>query len=136
MLYSAELRRHSKAVRDCFFLFFHCALCLLDAGLLTGEVAEVEYACTANFTNFVELYLLDEGGLVGENLLDTNAACYLADCECLCVRGSSADLDNYTAEVLKSFLVTFLDTIRNCYGITSLELGISCSLVLREGLFY
>ncbi len=56
MLYSVELRSRF-AVGDCYaalLVVLSCSLLLLDAGFLTSEVAEVEDACSANFTNHVE----------------------------------------------------------------------------------
>ena len=114
------------------FGFGDCALSFLDASLLTREVAEVEYACTAYFTDFVHFNLVNEGGLVRENPLNSDSVGDFTDGESLGVRGGAANLDHHAAEVLEPVLVTFFDPVGNGDGVTSLELRIGSGFVLRE----
>ena len=62
-------------------LFFSSVDFFLDAGLLTGQIAEVEDTCATHFTVLVHLDLVDEGGLEGEDSLHTDASGNLADRE-------------------------------------------------------
>ena len=77
---------------------------LLDAGLLTGEVAEVEDACAANLTELVDLDLVDERGLEGENPFDSDTAGNFADRERAGVGGRTAYLDDDASELLQSLI--------------------------------
>lgn len=45
-------------------------------------------------------------------------------------------MDNYTSEFLKTLFIAFLYLIYYGDGITSLELWVLCSLILRKCLFY
>ena len=62
-----------------FSKFFCHELLLLDAGLLTGEVAEVEDACPADFTDLIELDAVDGRRLIREDSFDTHATGNFAD---------------------------------------------------------
>ena len=106
---------------------------LLDAGLLAGEITEVEDACAANLTDLVYLDAVNERGLVGENPFNTYAAGYLADSECPGEGIHTLYLDNYSTEFLESLLITFLDSVGHGDGITCLELRIGgCFLVIES----
>ena len=111
-------------------------LLLLDPGLLAGEVPEVEDAGPADLTDLVDLDRLDGGELVREDSLDSDTAGNLADGESPGERGGTANLDNHTSELLKSFLVTFLDPVGHGDGVAGLEIRIGSGLVLRECLLY
>ena len=141
MLYSIELRSQYLAGpvpgKDLFGGgLFDDALGLFDASLLAGKLAEVEDACPADLTDLVELDGLDGRKLVRENPLDSDAAGNLADGESPGERGGTANLDDDALELLKSFLVTFLDPVGHGDGVTGLELRIGSGLVLRECLLY
>ena len=140
MLYSIELRSRFAGTGPAVVLFgggfLYTPLRFLDAGLLAGEVAEIEDTCSADLTYLVDFNLVDKGTLVRENPFDTDAVGYLADGKSPGVRGSTANLDDYSAEILKSVLVTFFDPVGNGYGITGLELRIGGCFVLREGILH
>ena len=116
--------------------FLRNELLLLDPGLLAGEVPEVEDAGPADLTYLVELDGLDGRKLVREDSLDSDAAGNLADGESPGERGCSANLDDDALELLKSFLVSFLDPVGNGDGVTGLELRVGSGFVLRECLLY
>ena len=116
--------------------FLDDALGLFDASLLAGELAEIEDACAADLTNFVDLDLVNERALVRENPFDSDAIGDLADGESPGIRGSTANLDDYSAEILKSVLVTFFDPVGNGDGVTGLECRIGGCFVLREGFLH
>ena len=62
VLYSVELRSRVAGQAGGLLLFvLYDSLGFLDAGLLAGEVAEVEDACSADFSYLVELDGIDEG---------------------------------------------------------------------------
>ena len=111
-------------------------LLLLDASLLTWEATEVEDTCSTNFTNLVELDWLDEWWLHWENSFNTYTACNLAHCECPGVCLCSAKLDNCSSELLKSLLVTLLDSV--CHGdcVTGLEFWVAGYFFVSECLLY
>ena len=141
MLYSIELRSQYLPGRnpglDLFGgSFLHNALGLFDASLLTGKLAEVEDACPADFTNLVDLDLVDERAFDRENPFNADAVGDLADCKGPGIRGSSTNLDDYSAEVLKSILITFFNPVGNGDGVTGLELRIGGCFVLREGILH
>ena len=140
MLYSIELRSQETGTGPVVNLFggsfLHNTLGLLDASLLTGELAEIEDACAADLTHFVDLDLVDERAFVRENPFNTNSVGDLADSESPGIRGSTANLDDYSAEILKSVLITFFDPVGNGDGITGLECRIGGCFVLREGILH
>ena len=140
MLYSIELRSQETGTGPVVNLFggslLHNTLGLLDASLLAGELAEIEDACAADLTNFVDLDLVNERALVRENPFDSDAIGDLADGESPGIRGSTANLDDYSAEILKSVLITFFDPVSNRDGITGLECRIGGCFVLREGFLH
>ena len=107
---------------------------LLDAGLLTGKITEVEDACAANLTDLVYLDAVNERGLVGENPFNTYAAGYLADSECPCEGIHTLYLDNYSTEFLESLLITFLDSVGHGDCVTGLELRIGGNFLILESL--
>ena len=109
-------------------------LLFFDAGLLAGEIAEVEDAGPADLSYLVDFDAVDEGGLEGENPLDSDAAGNLADGESPGERGGATDLDAHASELLKSFLITFLDPVSHGDGVTGLELGELCCLSVIESL--
>ena len=111
-------------------------LLLLDPGLLAGEVPEVEDAGPADLTDLVDLDRLDGGELVREDSLDSDTAGNLADGESPGERGGTANLDDYALELLKSFLVTFLDPVGNGDGVTGLELREVGYILVRECFVY
>ena len=141
MLYSIELRsQYVTGTGPGVVLFggdfLDGTLGFADAGLLAGEVAEVEDTRPADLTDLVDLDLLDERALVRENPLDTDAVGNLTDGECPGIRSGTANLDDYSAEILKSVLITFFDPVGNGDGVTGLELRIGGRLVLREGILH
>ena len=140
MLYSIELRSHYAGMNPAVVLFgggfLYVPLRFLDTGFLAGEVAEVEDACPADFTNLVDFNLVNERALVREDPFDTDAVGYLADGKGPCVRGSTANLDDYTAEILEPVLVSFFDPVGDGDGVTGLEFRIGGCFVLREGLLH
>ena len=107
---------------------------LADAGLLTGEIAEVEDTCTTHFTTLVDLDAVNERGLVRENSLNTHATGDFANREGLGERIHAANLNDYTAELLESFFITFLDSVGNGDGVTGLEIGIGGYFLVIESL--
>ena len=140
MLYSIELRSRFAGTGPAVVLFggglLDGALRFLDPGLLAGEVAEVEDAGPADFTYLVDFDLVDERAFVRENPLDTDAVGYLADGKCPGERGCTANLDDNTAEILKSVLITFFDPIGHGDGVAGLELRIGGCFILREGFLH
>lgn len=112
------------------------ALRLLDAGLLAGEVAEVEDACATYFSDLVEFNLFNRRRLEGENPLYSYSVGDLADGEGLHAGGCSANLYHYAAEALEPVLVTLLDLVGDRDCVSCLELGIILSPVLGERLLY
>ena len=80
-----------------WLLFFLCSFevdgALLDAGLLTREVTEVEDARAADFTVLVDLDAVDERGLIRENPLNTDTVRNLANRERLRQSVLALDLD-------------------------------------------
>ena len=102
-------------------LFFDADFLLLDTGLLTGEVAQIEDAGAAHSTVLVDVDLLDERTGEGEDTLHSDAVSDLADSKGL---GSSAStaLQHNALEVLDSLFVTFFDLVMYSDGIASLEL--------------
>ena len=115
-------------------LFFCSVDLLLDAGLLTGEITEVEDTGAANLTHLVYLNAVNERALVGENPFHTNSAGHLADCESPCEGIHTLYLDDDSAEFLKPLLITFLNPIGNGDGITGLELRILGRFLILESL--
>ena len=107
---------------------------LLDAGLLTGEITEVEDACAADLTNLVDLDAVNERGLVGENPFNTYAAGYLADSECPGEGIHTLYLDNYSTKLLESLFITFLDSVGHGDCVTGLELRIGGYFLILESL--
>ena len=141
MLYSIELRSQYEPgrspVSDLFGgSFLHNTLGLSDASLLTRKLAEIEDACPADLTYLVDLDLVDERAFVRENPFDTDAVGDLADSKCPGIRGSSTNLDNYSAEVLKSVLVTFFNPVSHGDSVAGLECRIGGCFVLREGILH
>ena len=122
MLYSIEL--WSQLVGRLGLLIFSSVDFLADAGLLTGEVAEVEDTGAANLAILVNLDAVNERALEGENPLNTNATGNFADGESFGERVHATDLDHDTAELLKSLLITFLDSVGHGDGVTGLELRV------------
>ena len=114
-------------------LRFH-KLLFLNPGLLTGQVAEVEDASPADFTNFVHLDRIDERGLDGEDSFHSDTAGHFADRESPGVGGSAGELNHGASELLESLLVTFLDSVSHGDGVTGLESRVFCSLLVLEGL--
>ena len=117
-------------------VFQDAAFGFLDAGLLAGEVAQIEDAGAAYFTDLVQFYLLDEGGLVRENPFYAHASGNLADREGLGVGGSSTNLDNHSAEFLEPVLVSFPDPVSYGDCVAGLESRIGCSFVLGERILH
>ena len=134
MLYSAELRRHFRDKP--LFFFFHNEFLLLNPGLFTGEIAEVEDSCPADFTDLVDLDAFDSRGLVGEDSFYADTVGNLADREGLGEGRTTGDLDNYTSEFLESLFVSFLDFKGDGDGITGLELGVFGYFLVLERLLY
>ena len=134
MSYGAIINRHTGRSLLLSRGLLHHALRFLDASLLTGELAEVEDACTTDFTDFVQFNLVNRRRLVREDPLDTDAVGNLADGEGLRIRGGSANLDHHATETLEPFLVAFLDPVRHRDGVTGLELRVGGSFVLGERL--
>ena len=140
MLYSIELRSRWSGLKPGIVLFggglLYRPLRFLDTGFLAGEVAEIEDAGPADLTNLVHLDLVDERAFVRENPLDTDAVGDLTDGKSPGIRGSSTNLDNYAAEILKSVLVTFFNPVGHGNGIAGLELRIGGCFILREGFLH
>ena len=129
MLYSIELgSRNVMLFSSGFDLLAVSAF--LDAGLLAGEVAQIEDAGPADFAILVDSDAVDEGRLVREDPFDSDTAGDFADREGPGVRGGAAYLDNHTAEILKTELVTFLDLIGNGDGVTGLEIREICNILV------
>ena len=131
MLYSIEL--WSQLVGQLGLLILYVDF-LADAGLLTGEVAEVEDAGAANLTVLVYLDAVNERGLVREDSLNTHATGDLANREGLGERVHTTDLNHDTAELLKSLFITFLNSVGNGDGVTGLELRIGSYFLILESL--
>ncbi len=117
-----------------FSKFFCHELLLLDAGLLTGEVAEVEDACPADFTDLIELDAVDSRRLIREDSFDTHATGNFADGEGPGESILSADLDDDASEFLQTLFVAFLDLVGHGDGITGLELRIFGNFPVLERL--
>ena len=122
------------AARLVFFLSGE--LLLPDAGFLASQVAEVENAGPADFTDFVHLDGVDSGGLVRENSFHTDAAGNFADGKGPGERGATLDLDHDTSELLEPFLVTFFDAEGHRDGVTGLEGGVLSYFLVGERLLY
>ncbi len=132
MLYSIELG-------DLVFLFSGLGflareLALLDPGLLTRELTQVEYSGPADLTDLVQLDVLDERGLEGENPLNSDSTGNLADCEGPCGRSGASFLDDNTPEVLKPLFISLLDPISDGDSVTGLELGEGSNFLVSERL--
>ena len=132
MLYSVELRS----------LFIARLLCgsgldyalFADAGLLTGKVAEVEDAGTADFTDLVDSDAVDSGRLEGENPFHADSIGNLAYGEGTGKRSGAAYLDDHTAEILQTEFITFLDLAGYGNGVTGLEFGVLRNVLVYERL--
>ena len=111
-------------------------LLLLDSGLLTREVAEVEDAGPADLTDLVQFNAVDRGRLIREDSLDSDTAGNFADGKSPGERILTLDLDDDTSEFLKSLFVTFLDLIGNGDGVTGLELRIFSNFLVLERLLH
>ena len=129
MLYSIELRSRSP-----FGLFFSSVDSFLDAGLLAGQIAEVEDTCTTYFTVLVHLDAVDEGGLEREDSFDTDTTGNLADREGLGERIHTLHLNDDTSEFLEAFLVSLFDSVGNGDGITGLEFRVGSGFLILESL--
>ena len=103
-------------------LFFSSVDLFLDAGLLTGEVAEVEDTCATHFTVLVHLDAVNERGREREDSFDSDTAGNLADGERLRERIHALHLDDDSSELLEALLVSFLDPVGHGDGVTCLEL--------------
>ena len=132
MLYSIEL--WSQLVGLFGLLIFCNVDFLADAGLLTGEVTEVEDTCATHFTILVNLNAVNEGRLEREDSLYTYTTGNLADREGLGERIGTFHLNNYSAELLESFLITFLDSVGNGNSVTGLELRVGSYFLILESL--
>ena len=136
MLYSVELRSLGEASpgREDFYLLGVGLdeFLLLDASLRSGEVAEVVDAGAADLTDLVDLDAVDEGGLDGENPLDSDATGNLADGERLGEGIGALDLDHDASELLEPFLVSFFNLVGHGDGVTCLELGEAGYFVVRK----
>ena len=132
MLYSIEL--WSQLVGQLGLLIFSSVDFLADAGLLTGEVAEVEDTGAANLAILVNLDAVNERALEGKNPLNTNATGHFADGESFGERVHTTDLDHDTAELLKSLLITFLNSVGHGDGVTGLELRVGSNFLILESL--
>ena len=141
MLYSIELRSQylpgRSPVGNLFGgSFLHNTLGLSDASLLTGKLAEIEDARSADLTYLVDLYLVDERALVRENPLNTDAVGNLANRESPGIRSGSTNLDDYSAEILQSVLITFFNPVGHGDSVTGLECRVGGCFVLREGILH
>ena len=137
MLYSVELRSRKGSLpggRTSLLSVGLDKLLLLDASLLSREVAEVVDAGAADLTDLVDLDAVDERGLDGENPLDSDATGNLADGERLGEGVSAFDLDHDATELLEPFLVSFFDLVGHGDGVTCLELGEAGNFVVRKRL--
>ena len=103
-------------------LFFDADFLLLDTGLLTGEVAQIEDAGAAHSTVLVDINLLDERACEGEDTLHSDTVGDLTDSKGFS-GSASATLQNNALEVLDSLFVSFLNLVMDSDGIASLELG-------------
>lgn len=103
-------------------LFFDADFLLLDTGLLTGEVAQIEDAGAAHGTVLVDVNLLDERTCEGEDALHSDAVGDLTDSKGFS-GSTSAALQNNALEVLDSLFVSFFNLVMDSDGIASLELG-------------
>ena len=137
MLYSIELRSRLPALPpdlsllgllDGYALF-------LDAGLLAGQVAEVEDAGATHFTDLVDGDAVDCRGLEGENPLHSDAVGDLTHGESAGQGRGTADLYYHSAEILQTELVAFLDFAGNGDGVAGLEFGILCNVLVYKGFF-
>ena len=122
-------------VRQRLFLLGDHAL-LLDAGLLTRQVAQIVDACAAYDTHLVQLDFLDVGRVERENALDAHAVRNLADGEHLGLAGT-LDLDYDTTETLKALLAALDDFVGHGDSVTGLErrdfgLGLGPQLLVDE----
>ena len=109
-------------------------LLFFDAGLLAGEIAEVEDAGPADLSYLVDLNAVDEGGLAGENPFHSDAAAHFADREGLGEGVGAFHLDDHASEFLKSFLIALFDSVGHGDGVAGLELGELCCLSVIESL--
>ena len=114
---------------------FLCHVNLLaDTGFLTGEITEVEDAAAADLAELVNLDTVNERRLEGENSFNADTTGNLADREGLGERIGTFHLNNYSAELLESFLITFLDSVGNGDGVTGLEFRIGSNFLILESL--
>ena len=109
------------------FLFIKNKLLLdeafFDTSFLTGEFTEVVKLSAANFTEFVNDDRVDKRRFDREDTFNTNVVAHFANGETLFVTFTS-DFDNDTTVLLDTFLVTFLDTVRNSDSITCTEIRV------------
>ena len=132
MLYSIEL--WSQLVGLFGLLIFCNVDFLADAGLLTGEVTEVEDAGAANLAELVNLDAVDEGRLEREDSFYTHATGNFAHREGSGERIHAFHLNNYSAELLESLFITFLDSVGNGDSVTGLELRVGSNFLVLERL--
>ena len=107
---------------------------LLDAGLLTREVTEVEDARAADFTVLVDLDAVDERGLIRENPLNTDTVRNLANRERLRQSVLALDLDHDSAELLETVLIAFLDPVGHGHRVTCAEGGEFSNFFIQKSL--
>ena len=119
MLYSIELRSQLPCG---LFVFSSFVDSFLDAGLLTGEVAEVEDTCATHFTVLVHLDFVNERGLEREDSFDSDTTGNFPYGKGLRERIHALHLDDDTSEFLVALLVSFLDPVGHGDGVTGLEL--------------
>ena len=109
-------------------------LLFFDAGLLAGEIAEVEDAGPADLTYLVDLNAVDEGGLAGENPFHSDAAANLANREGPGEGVGAFHLNDHASEFLKPFLIALFDSVGHGDGVTGLEIRELCCLSVIESL--
>ena len=86
---------------DELVLFRSSDAALLDAGLLTGEVAQVVQLGTTDLTILVDLDAVDVRRLNGEDTLHTHGTRHLANSEALLL-SLTRDADDHTAVELEA----------------------------------
>ena len=90
---------------------------LLDAGSLTGELAQIVELCTTNLTALVYLNAVDVGRLHGEDTLYTHSSRHLAHGETPLI-SMAADLDDYATIKLDTLLGTLDDFVSDGYSVS------------------
>ncbi len=99
-----------------------CNSFFFDTSFLTCKFTQVVKFCTTHFTHFVKRNAIDKRRLKRENSFHTHVVRHFTHSKTFLFT-VSCYLDNNTAILLYTLLVTFFNTVSNCYCITTFESG-------------